>query len=171
MLLVSSYEPARGCIALAHYRVSSSSVVEYPTRSRRVGFFRVCVSPRIYIVSCCYYFSESVFLRSNCIYNFDPPLKRHTQLAWLPTADSFQWQQWPGHPDFAGKEHHVANFIYDFVYFDELLFSSFDCSYYFQWWEVVASSNTVAMAQIERQESGYIQVRTIKIREMRGPGL
>ena len=48
MLLVTSYEPARGCIAddavpvnthnltLAHHRVLSSSVAEHPTRSRRV---------------------------------------------------------------------------------------------------------------------------------------
>ena len=47
-------------------RVSSSSVVEHPTRSRRVvgsnpiwgsDFFRVYVSPRIYVISCCCYFS------------------------------------------------------------------------------------------------------------------
>ena len=44
---------------LAHHRVSSSSVVEHPTRSRRVvgsdpiwgsDFFRVYVSPIIYVI-------------------------------------------------------------------------------------------------------------------------
>ena len=49
--------------------VSSSSVVEHPTRSRRVvgsnptwdsDFFRVYVSPKIYIISCCCYFSVSI---------------------------------------------------------------------------------------------------------------
>ena len=53
----------------AHHRVSSSSVVEHPTRSRRVvgsnpiwdsDFFRVYVSPRIYVISCCCYFSISI---------------------------------------------------------------------------------------------------------------
>ena len=48
-------------LTLAHHRVSSSSVVEHPTRSRRVvgsypiwdfDFFRVYVSPRIYVISC-----------------------------------------------------------------------------------------------------------------------
>ena len=46
------------------HRVSSSSVVEHPTRSRRVvgsnpmwdsDFFRVYVSARIYVISCCCY--------------------------------------------------------------------------------------------------------------------
>ena len=55
-------------LILAHHRVSSSSVVEHPTRSRRVlgsnsiwdsDFFRVYMSPRIYIISCCCYFSVS----------------------------------------------------------------------------------------------------------------
>ena len=53
-------------LTLAHHRVPSSSVVEHPTRSRRVlgsnpiwdsDFFRVQVSPRIYKISCCCYFS------------------------------------------------------------------------------------------------------------------
>ena len=48
--------------ALAHHKVPSSSVVEHPTRSRRVvdsnpiwdsDFFRVYVSPRIYVILCC----------------------------------------------------------------------------------------------------------------------
>ena len=52
----------------AHHRVPSGSVVEYPTRSRKVvgsnpiwdqDFFRVYVSPRIFIISCCCYFSVS----------------------------------------------------------------------------------------------------------------
>ena len=56
-------------LTLAHHRVSSSSVVEHPTRSRRVvgsnpiwgsDFFRVYVSPRIYVISCCCYFSVSI---------------------------------------------------------------------------------------------------------------
>ena len=47
-------------LTLAHHRVPSSSVVEHPTRSQRVvgsnpiwdlDFFRVYVSPRIYIIS------------------------------------------------------------------------------------------------------------------------
>ena len=47
-------------LSLAHHRVSSSSVVQHPTRSRRVvgsnpiwdsDLFRVYVSPRIYITS------------------------------------------------------------------------------------------------------------------------
>ena len=59
MLLERSYQPARGCVA-ARWGVSSSSVVEHPTRSQRdVGsnpiwdsdFFRVYVSPRIYLIS------------------------------------------------------------------------------------------------------------------------
>ena len=82
MLLVSSYEPACGCVAvrcvpvnthnltLAHHRVPSSSVVEHPTRSQRVvgsiqiwdsDFFRVYVSPRIYIISCCGFSSVDKF--------------------------------------------------------------------------------------------------------------
>ena len=56
-------------LTLAHLRVSSSSVVEHPTRSRRVvgsnpiwgsDFFGVYVSPRIYVISCCCYFSVSI---------------------------------------------------------------------------------------------------------------
>ena len=48
---------------------SSSSVEEHPTRSRRVmgsnpiwdsDFFRVYFSPRIYIISCCCYFSVTI---------------------------------------------------------------------------------------------------------------
>ena len=54
-----------------HTESSSSSVVEHPTRSRRVvdsnpiwnsDFFRVNVSPRIYIISCCCYFSVSIIV-------------------------------------------------------------------------------------------------------------
>ena len=67
---LSLIEPARGCVAARCgssqypqfdlHRVSSSSVVEHPTRSRRVvgsnpiwssDFFRVYVSPRIYVIS------------------------------------------------------------------------------------------------------------------------
>ena len=60
-------------LTLAHHRVSSSSVVEHPTRSRRVvgsnpiwgsDFFRVYVSPRIYVISCCCYFSVSILTKS-----------------------------------------------------------------------------------------------------------
>ena len=56
-------------LTLAHHRVSSSPVVERPIRSRRVvgsnpiwdsDFFRVYVFPRIYIISCCCYFSVSI---------------------------------------------------------------------------------------------------------------
>ena len=82
-LLVSSYEPARGCeprdavpvnthnLTLAHHRVSSSSVVEHPTRSWRVvcsnpfwdlDIFQVYVSPRIYIISCWCYFSVDIIM-------------------------------------------------------------------------------------------------------------
>ena len=55
-------------LTLAHHRVPGSSVVEHLTRSRRVvgsnpiwdsDFFRVYVSPSIYIMSCCCYFSVS----------------------------------------------------------------------------------------------------------------
>ena len=46
--------------------INASHMVEHPTRSRRVvgsnpiwgsDFFRVYVSPRIYVISCCCYFS------------------------------------------------------------------------------------------------------------------
>ena len=56
-------------LTLAYHRVSSSSAVEHPTRSRRVvgsnpiwdsDFFRVYVSPKICIISCCCYFSVSL---------------------------------------------------------------------------------------------------------------
>ena len=67
MLLVGSYQPStwlcsraiRLQLTLAHHRVSSSSVVEHPTRSRRVvgsnpiwdsNCFRVYVFHRIYII-------------------------------------------------------------------------------------------------------------------------
>ena len=85
-----------------------------------------------------------------------------------------------GSPRFRGKERvtsfsqveaHMANCSYDFAHFDQLLFSFCGFSLHFQWSEVVVSSRTVAMDLIERQESRYTQVRTTKIREMRGPGL
>ena len=59
-------------LTLAHHKVPSSSVVEHPTRSRRVvgsnpiwdsDFFRVYVSPRIYSISCCCYFVVLVWAK------------------------------------------------------------------------------------------------------------
>ena len=56
-------------LTFAHHRVSSSSVVEHPTRSQRVvgsnpicswDFFRVYVSPRIFIISEFSLFSKMV---------------------------------------------------------------------------------------------------------------
>ena len=61
-------------LTLAHYRVSSSSVVEHPTRSWRVvgsnpiwgsDFFRVYVSPRIYVISNYFLFNLFLFLQKS----------------------------------------------------------------------------------------------------------
>ena len=104
MLLVSSYEPARGCVAArcgssqypqfdpcSPQMVPSSSVVEHPTRSRRVvgsnsiwdsDFFRVYMSPRIYIISCCCYFSVSSEIRK-VFFRFSFPNKYFVNLHLL----------------------------------------------------------------------------------------
>ena len=72
-----------GPLTLAHHRVSSSSVVEHPTRSRRVvgsnpiwgsDFFRVYVSPRIYVISCCCYFSVRKHQVNKLYINYFPVL-------------------------------------------------------------------------------------------------
>ena len=69
--------------------INASHMVEHPTRSRRVvgsnpiwgsDFFRVYVSPRIYVISCCCYFSvKFIWLRlatklSQVTVNFTPNL-------------------------------------------------------------------------------------------------
>ena len=122
---------------------------------------------------------SGIFLRSNFI-NFDPPLNCYVPSAWLPMENGFPWQQRPGHPDFAGKSvwRHFLKSKPTWLIAHTISPTSISCCFrfadfseHFQWSEVVVLSRTVAMDLIERQESRYTQVRTTKIREMRGPGL
>ena len=69
-------------LTLAHHRVSCSSLLEHPTRSRRVvgsnpiwvsDFFRVYVFPRIYIISCCYFsVSKTIIPSQKAAFMFTP---------------------------------------------------------------------------------------------------